>query len=175
MKKLFDKTFFLYVALGFLNYFFCSAVMLIFRNVLHFGETACLIIAFALQTTVSFVLNRFVTFRGIRISKWWPLKFVISIGVCYLGAKVLLKDLLHWLMTLEFFQNATLWMFEILERMFHFSSYTVEKFRDNLVLLSCTFIYCVINYVGQRYFVFKPVKAETPAETETTPPEPEAE
>ena len=36
-KKLFDKTFLIYVALGFLNYGFCSAVMLFFKHELAAG------------------------------------------------------------------------------------------------------------------------------------------
>ena len=34
-------------------------------------------------------------------------------------------------------------------------------FRHDLVMLACTFTYCVINYVGQRYYVFRAVKEKT--------------
>ena len=64
MKKILDKTFWLYVGLGILNYGFCSVIMLFFKNVVRLGDTPCLIISFTLQTSISFILNRFVTFRG---------------------------------------------------------------------------------------------------------------
>ena len=153
MKKLFDRVFWLYVGLGFLNYFFCSAVMLVFRNLVKLPETACLIIAFVLQTGISFVLNRFVTFRGIELARSWPLKFVCSIGVCYLVAKVLLRDVFAMLVELPFFVNLT-----ELVRALVAKGMEPAAFRNNLVMLACTFTYCVINYLGQRYFVFRPAK-----------------
>lgn len=153
LLKLFDRTFWLYVGLGFFNYFFCSAVMLIFRNVLEVPETACLIIAFAMQTTISFFLNRYVTFRGIRISKYWPLFFVCSIAVCYVVAKVLLRDVFAQLVELPWAVDITEWLRNLLH-----VSREPALFRENLVMLACTFTYCVINYLGQRYFVFRAVK-----------------
>ena len=30
-------------------------------------------------------------------------------------------------------------------------------------MLACTMTYCVINYVGQRYYVFKPVEQKREA------------
>lgn len=154
LKKLIDKTFWLYVGLGFLNYFFCSAVMLFFRNTLELPETACLIIAFAMQTTISFFLNRYVTFRGIQISRLWPLLFVCSIAVCYLVAKVILRDVFAYLIELPWAVDLTEWVRNLLS-----IDRSPELFRENLVMLACTFIYCVINYIGQRYFVFRPRKA----------------
>ena len=151
LAKLLDRTFWLYVGLGFLNYFFCSAVMLIFRNVLHFSELACLIIAFAMQTTISFFLNRYVTFRGIQISRFWPLLFVGSVATCYLVAKVLLRDVFKYLVTVPWIRSIVEWLHG-----FFGKSLSHDEFALNLVMLACTFTYCVINYLGQRYFVFRP-------------------
>ena len=156
LTKFLDKTFWIYVGLGFLNYFFCSAVMLIFRNVLNVPEDPCLYIAFFLQTTISFILNRYVTFRGIRISRLWQLKFVVSVGTSYLVAKVLLKKLFYELIELPFFAGISDWLQKLVR-----SELSTARFRQSLVMLACTFIYCVINYIGQRYFVFRPRKPDT--------------
>jgi putative flippase GtrA len=153
ISKILDKTFWLYVALGFLNYGVCNAIMLVLHNVFHVGTTASLIIEFALQTGVSFLLNRYVTFRGIRISRWWPVKFFVSVGVSYLVAKVLLYKVFEYLITLPFFVAIADWVQGIVAR-----DADPLKFRHNLVMLACTFVYCVINYVGQRYYVFRPRK-----------------
>ena len=160
IKKLLDKTFWIYVALGILNYGVCNAIMLVLHNVFHVGTTASLIIEFALQTAVSFVLNRYVTFRGLQISKYWPLKFVVSVGLSYLIAKVLLLKVFEYLITLPFFIAIADWVQGIVAR-----EADPALFRHNLVMLACTFTYCVINYIGQRYYVFRPRKDTAPAET----------
>ncbi len=156
VKKLLDKTFWIYVGLGFLNYGICNAVMLVLHNLCHVGTTASLIIEFAMQTMISFLLNRYVTFRGISISRYWPVKFVISVGVSYLIAKVLLLKVFEWLITLPFFIAISDWIQGIVAK-----QADPLIFRHNLVMLACTFTYCVINYVGQRYYVFKPVTQKT--------------
>lgn len=166
-RKIFDKTFIIYVVLGILNYGICNAVMLVFRWVFHVEETPSLIIEFAMQTAVSFLLNRYVTFRGIQISRWWPAKFVVSVGASYLIAKVMLKKLFEYLITLPFFIGISDWVQNIVA-----SDADPTKFRSSLVMLGTTFIYCVVNYVGQRYYVFKPVAQQ---EKETKTPAPAAE
>ena len=69
-NQFFDKTFWLYVALGILNYGVCNLIMLILHNVFYVAKTPSLIIEFALQTGISFLLNRYVTFRGLEISRF---------------------------------------------------------------------------------------------------------
>ena len=165
LKKLFDKTFWLYVGLGILNYGVCNAIMLVLHNGFHVGTTASLIIEFALQTGVSFLLNRYVTFRGIAISRYWPLKFVVSVGLSYLIAKVLLYKVFEYLITLPFFVAIADWVQGIVS-----PAADPLKFRHNLVMLACTFTYCVINYIGQRYYVFRPRRDhDETLQQETTP------
>ncbi len=155
IKKLLDKTFWLYVGLGILNYGICNAIMLFLHNVCHVETTASLIIEFTMQTAASFLLNRYVTFRGVSISRWWPVKFVVSVGVSYLLAKVLLYKAFEYLITLPFFISIADWVQGLIAK-------TADPlvFRHNLVMLACTFTYCVINYVGQRYYVFKSVETK---------------
>lgn len=155
LKKIFDKTFIIYVALGILNYVLCSVIMLFFKHKVGLSDVPCMYISFFLQTTISFFLNRYVTFRGLEISRYWPIYFVISVSTCVLIARVLLKELLEHLMTLPFFISIADWIQGL------FFALTKKQiaplnFRDDLILLTCTFTYSVLNYVGQRYFVFKP-------------------
>lgn len=153
IKKIMDKTFWLYVCLGLLNYGICNAIMLVLHHVFSVGKQESIIIEFALQTTISFVLNRWVTFRGLRISKYWPLLFVITVAASYLIAKVLLLKVFEYLITLPFFIGVSDWLQGIVAK-----NADPAKFRESLVMLSCTFVYCAINYIGQRYFVFRPRK-----------------
>ena len=154
LSRILDKTFWLYVGLGFLNYGVCNAVMLVLHHSLDVATTPSLIIEFAMQTAISFLLNRYVTFRGLKISRYWPLKFVVSVGLSYLIAKVLLLKVFEYLVTLPFFIAVADWLQGIVAR-----SGDPLAFRHSLVMLACTFTYCVINYIGQRYYVFKAEKA----------------
>ena len=97
IRKLLDKTFWIYVALGILNYGICNAIMLWIHHDLNVSTDLSLFIEFAMQTMVSFLLNRCVTFRGLKISKWWPVLFFVSVGVSYLLAKVLLFKVFEYL------------------------------------------------------------------------------
>ncbi len=155
IKKIMDKTFWLYVCLGLLNYGICNAIMLVLHHVFSVGKQESILIEFALQTTISFILNRWVTFRGLRISKYWPLLFVITVAASYLIAKVLLLKVFEYLITLPFFIGVSDWLQGIVAK-----NADPAKFRESLVMLGCTFVYCAINYIGQRYYVFRPRKEQ---------------
>lgn len=156
IKKILDKTFWLYVALGILNYAVCNAIMLVLHLVCDVATDPALYIEFAMQTMVSFLLNRFVTFRGLKISRWWWIMFFVSVGLSYLIAKVLLYKVFEYLITLPFFISIADWIQNIVAK-----GKDPLIFRHALVMLACTFVYCVINYIGQRYYVFRPVKEKS--------------
>ncbi len=153
IKKLLDKTFWIYVALGILNYAICNAVMLALHFMFEVETDPALYIEFAMQTMASFLLNRFVTFRGLKISRWWWIMFFVSVGVSYLIAKVLLYKVFEYLITLPFFISIADWLQNLVAK-----GKPPLDFRHALVMLACTFVYCVINYIGQRYYVFRSVK-----------------
>ena len=155
ISKLLDKTFWIYVVLGILNYAVCNAIMLVLHLMLEVETDPALYIEFALQTVVSFLLNRFVTFRNLKISRWWWIMFFVSVGLSYLIAKVLLYKAFEYLITLPFFIGIADWVQDIVAR-----GKDALIFRHALVMLACTFVYCVINYIGQRYYVFRPVREE---------------
>lgn len=153
IKKLLDKTFWIYVALGILNYAICNAVMLALHFMFEVETDSALYIEFAMQTMASFLLNRFVTFRGLKISRWWWIMFFVSVGVSYLIAKVLLYKVFEYLITLPFFISIADWLQNLVAK-----GKPPLDFRHALVMLACTFVYCFINYIGQRYYVFRSVK-----------------
>ena len=154
-NRVFDRTFWIYVILGLVNYGVCNAIMLVLHLVFHVETDAALYIEFALQTGVSFLLNRYVTFRGLKISRWWWLMFFLSVGLSYLVAKVLLYRVFEYLITLPFFIFIADWLQGRVAK-----GKDPLVFRHSLVMLACTFVYCVINYIGQRYYVFRPRKEE---------------
>ena len=156
LKKVFDKTMLIYILLGLLNYGVCNAVMLVVRFVFDVPQTPSLILEFAMQTAISFLLNRDVTFRGLQISRFWPLKFVVSVGLSYLAAKVLLLKVFEYLIVRAPLVSVADWLQGIVAK-----NADPARFRESLVMLATTMIYCAVNYIGQRYYVFKPLKQGT--------------
>lgn len=152
MKKLIDKTLVLYLLLGIANYIVCNTVMLFINIVFSVPETPSLMIEFLLQTVSAFFLNRYVTFRGRRITRFWPL---LSIGVfllCFLIAKVLLRDVFYALMQTPAMTVSA----NRLQTLLGLDA-EPEVFREKLVMLMCTLMYSILNYFGQRYLVFRPL------------------
>lgn len=154
MKKHFDRTLLLYVLLGLLNYAVCNAIMLLCNIAFSLPETPSLILEFALQTINSFFLNRLITFRGCKLSRLWPLYSLLVIAVCYLIAKVLLRDAFSLFMQTSVMSAAADWLRNLLH-----VGMDLPVFREKLVMLLCTFTYSAINYFGQRYLVFRPQPA----------------
>ncbi|MBQ1410960.1 MAG: GtrA family protein, partial [Oscillospiraceae bacterium] len=110
LKKILDKTFWIYVVLGILNYGICNAIMLVLHHVFHVSEDMSLIIEFAMQTILSFLLNRFVTFRNLKISRWWWIMFFVSVGLSYLIAKVLLLQVFEYLIVRQPLRGLADWV-----------------------------------------------------------------
>ena len=160
LRRVFDKTMLLYVVLGIVNYGVCNAIMLVVHHVFHVDRTPSLILEFFLQTCISFLLNRYVTFRGLEISRWWPLKFVVSVGLSYLVAKVLLLRVFEYLIIRRPLCTLALWAHRTVAPGSNYA-----KFVDSLVMLATTLIYCAVNYIGQRYYVFRPRKRDTECPT----------
>ena len=153
IKKVLDRTFWIYVGLGITNYLICNTVMLILYNFCGFGKDSAFGVYYCMQTLISLLLNRFVTFRNLKISRLWPVRFVISIALSYLLAKVLLKELAEWLVALPVIAG-------VLRQL---AGAHAPKLAGNLVLVSCSLCYCAVNYIGQRYFVFRKVREENSA------------
>lgn len=145
LKRVLDRTFWIYVGLGITNYLVCNTVMLVLYNLCGFGKDSAFGVYYCLQTLISLLLNRFVTFRRLPVSRLWPLRFLLSIGLSYVLAKVLLKKLAEWFVA----QQAVAALLEQAAGDF------APRLAGNLVLVACSLSYCAINYVGQRYFVFR--------------------
>lgn len=149
---------FLYAGLGIVNYLFCNAVMLFVNIALSLPEATSLLLGFALQAAISFLLSRYVTFRNLNVSRFWLGYSILMVGLCYLIARVLLRDLFLLLLQTEAIISCVAslraWLSVEME---------LAVFSEKLVMLLCTLTYSVINYIGQRYFVFRPKKNHTEA------------
>ena len=149
MKRVLDKTLLLYMLLGIFNYLFCSYIMLLVYNKIDAPQGTAFLTYYVLSTIISLVLNRYVTFRHRHPDGFWFIRFVLVVLGCYLVAQVGIKATLDAVFLLPRVQA---W----LVRMIH--THQIRKLENNITLLVSSFSYCILNYFGQRYYVFRDKK-----------------
>lgn len=145
MKKFFDKTLLIYMALGVANFIVCTVAMLLVYNYTSATEELSFLVYYCLSSTASLFLNRFITFRQQRPGANWPLKFLACVIVCYILTKIFFKDILDLILLAPQFQ---LWLLRLLP------TADLVHLENNISLVSTSLAYCLLNYFGQRYFVF---------------------
>jgi len=132
LAKFMDRTFWRFILVGIVNTVFGSGIMFVFYNVFHFGYWISSASNYFFGSILSYVLNRNFTFKNTdRVTKSGP-RFVLNIALCYLVAYGMAKPLARNL--LEGF------------------SATVQ---DNVAMFVGMCVFVVLNYLGQRLFVFK--------------------
>ena len=131
IKKLFDKSMLRFVLVGIVNTAFGSAIMFTLYNVFHFSFWVSSASNYFFSSILSFFLNKYFTFKNQDHSFKMVIKFALNIAVCYLIAYGIAKPLAA----------------EI------FSGYSVTV-RDNIAMVVGLGLFAVMNYFGQRFFVF---------------------
>lgn len=132
VKQFFDVTFLKFIAVGVINTMVGTIVMFAFYNCFQLNYWISSAANYIVGSVVSYFLNRLYTFKYQEKSKKSVLKFVVNISVCYFAAYGIAKPITRFLLS-----N---------------SSVTIQ---ENGALLIGMGMFVVLNYVGQRYFVFK--------------------
>ncbi|WP_018212336.1 GtrA family protein [Desulfitobacterium hafniense] len=135
LNKLLDNSFFRFILVGILNTLLSFTVMLILYNFLHFGYWKSSAVAYVLGSILSFFLNRSYTFRNNDAVLYTPLRFSINIVICYGIAFGIAKPTIY-----GFFNSAVT----------HYEYQIIE----NIALFLGMCLFTVLNYFGQRLFVF---------------------
>ena len=126
-----DKTFFRYIMVGIANTVFGTAIMFIFYNVFHLSYWVSSASNYFFGSILSYLLNKYFTFR-FHEKGWWSLwRFILNILICYLIAYGIAKPLMKWLL--------------------NDCSKTVQ---ENISMLTGMCLFVLLNYLGQRYFTF---------------------
>ena len=132
LAKFMDRTFWRFILVGIVNTLFGSGIMFVFYNVFHFGYWVSSASNYFFGSILSYILNRSFTFKNHeRVTKSGP-RFVLNIAICYFVAYGLAKPLVR--MVLEG------------------ASQTIQ---DNIAMLAGMCVFVVLNYLGQRLFVFR--------------------
>ena len=131
-NKLFDATFWKFIAVGIINTIFGTTIMFVCYNVFHWGYWLSSGANYFFGSILSFVLNKYFTFQNKEKSISQIVRFVINILVCYFVAYGVAKPL-----TIMLLAQASL------------------KVQENIAMLVGMCFFVGLNYLGQRFFAFR--------------------
>ena len=132
MKKLIDKTMYRFVIVGVINTLVGAGVMFFLYNFCGVGYWIASASNYIVGSIVSYFLNKYYTFDKKGHSFWEMLRFAVNIAICYFIAYGIAKPLIY--------------------SMFGEMGKT---FQDNIAMLAGMCIFVILNYIGQRFIVFK--------------------
>lgn len=132
LAKLIDRTFWRFILVGFINTAFGTGLMFLLYNVFHCGYWISSASNYFFGSILSYVLNRVFTFRNKESAVKTLPQFVLNIALCYLLAYGMAKPAVY--------------------RIINVCS---ERVRDNVAMLLGMCVFVVLNYLGQRFFVFR--------------------
>ena len=127
-----DVTFWKFVLVGIVNTLVGTGVMFAAYNLLHLSYWVSSASNYIFGSILSYFLNKNFTFQNKERSWQVVFRFVINISICYAIAYGIAKPLVRMLL----------------------SGQSV-KIQDNGAMLVGMVLFVVINYLGQRLFVFK--------------------
>ncbi len=132
ISKLFDKTFWKFIIVGVINTLVGTSVMFISYNVFHFSYWISSALNYIVGSIVSYFLNKNFTFQD-KGNRWKSvLKFVVNISLCYLIAYSGAKRLVSYILAGQ-----------------------SKSIQENGAMLAGMVFFVGLNYLGQRFFVFK--------------------
>lgn len=130
--KLIDRTVFKFILVGIINTVAGMAIMFGCYNLLHWSYWWSSAANYVIGSILSFFLNKYFTFQNTERSWKQIFTFTLNILICYFLAYGLAKPI-----TSQIFSN--------------FNS----SLRDNIAMLIGAILFTVLNYVGQRFWIFK--------------------
>lgn len=130
--KLIDKTAWKFLLVGVVNTLVGTSVMFVSYNVLGLGYWVSSAANYAIGSVVSYFLNKYFTFQNRERSVKMIVSFVINISLCYLIAYGAAKSLVYRAM----------------------EGFPLEM-RDNGAMLVGMCLFVGLNYLGQRFLVFR--------------------
>ena len=139
LNKFFDHTFWKFILVGIANTIFGTGIMFVFYDVFHFSYWVSSASNYFFGSILSYILNRIFTFKNSDTAFKTLPRFVINISLCYLLAYGIAKPLVM-----------------------HVLSELTQKAQENIAMLVGMCLFVGLNYIGQRFFVFRGKSSQTP-------------
>ena len=131
-SKLIDITTIKFLIVGVINTLVGTGVMFVLYNFFSVSYWISSAANYVVGSIVSYFLNKYFTFQNKEKSLKQMIRFIVDIAACYLAAYGAAKPLISWLL-----------------------SDMNEKFQGNAAMLAGMCLFVVLNYFGQRWFVFQ--------------------
>lgn len=131
-SKLIDITTIKFLIVGVINTLVGTGVMFVLYNFFSVSYWISSAANYVVGSIVSYFLNKYFTFQNKEKSLKQMRRFIVNIAACYLAAYGAAKPLISWLL-----------------------SDMNEKFQGNAAMLAGMCLFVVLNYFGQRWFVFQ--------------------
>ncbi len=132
IRGLIDGKLLRFIIVGCINTLVGSAIMFGLYNLAGCSYWVSSVTNYTLTSILSFILNKYFTFRSKGQTKRQIFRFALNIAVCYLLAYGIAKPL-------------TLYLLSGLDR----------RIQENIAMLVGMFLFTGFNYLGQRLFAFK--------------------
>ena len=136
-SKLIDITTIKFLIVGVINTLVGTGVMFVLYNFFSVSHWISSAANYVVGSIVSYFLNKYFTFQNKEKSLKQMIRFIVNIAACYLAAYGAAKPLISWLL-----------------------SDMNEKFQGNAAMLAGMCLFVVLNYFGQRWFVFQDYSEE---------------
>ncbi len=137
LVNLFDRKLFKFLLVGVANTIIGATVMFVLFNVFGCSYWLTTLLGYIIGAILNFFLNKFFTFQNKQKNARQILFFIALLVTCYLVAYIGAK-------------NAVYLIFE------NFG----EKAKGNIAMCVGIVLYTALNYIGQRFFVFKEAQNE---------------
>ena len=131
-KKLFDAKFWKFILVGIANTMFGTGIMFMFYNVFHFNYWVSSVSNYFFGSILSYILNRFFTFQSKSATKKTLPRFVVNIVLCYVVAYGVARPV-----SVRILADLS------------------QQVQENIAMLIGTCLFIGLNYLGQRFFVFR--------------------
>jgi putative flippase GtrA len=128
-----NNSFFRFVIVGVINTIVGTSIMFALYNLAGFGYWLSSISNYALTSILSFFLNKYFTFRTKEWKTYQIIYFALNIAVSYFIAYYAAEKLIYAML----------------------NNYS-QQIKDNIAMLAGMCLFVAINYLGQRFLVFKP-------------------
>ena len=131
-KKLLDYRLLRFILVGIINTAFGTGIMFALYNIFHFNYWISSASNYVVGSILSYILNRFFTFQSNSATQTTLPRFIINIIFCYVLAYGIAKP----------------FSLRILEDL-------SQQAQDNTAMLIGMLLFVGLNYIGQRFFVFR--------------------
>lgn len=135
IKIFYDNTFLKFIIVGIINTIVGAGVMFSLYNIFHCSYWVSSVMNYVVGSIVSFFLNKYFTFKSKFFSFKEVLYFTVNIAVCFFIAYGLAKPFAMYLL----------------------NGYSLSV-QENTAMFIGMVIFTGLNYLSQRFIVFKGVK-----------------